>query len=459
VAEPRVLVVEDEAAQRTLLTALLQGKGYAVAAAEGVGAARRLLDENAFDAVVTDLQMPDGSGLDVLATARRLDADVGVVVVTAYGTVPVAVEAMRGGAFDVLLKPVDPDALLAVVRRCVEHRDLRRENERLRARITSEMDLAGVVAQSPAMRRVLDTVRRVAPTSATVLVTGESGTGKERVANLLHQHGPTPKGPFVAVNCAALPEGLLESELFGHAKGAFTGAVRERPGRFEEADGGTIFLDEIGEIPLAAQVRLLRVLQEREVVRVGENRPRPVRVRVVAATNRDLEADVRAGRFREDLYYRVHVVRIHLPPLRERPEDVEPLVERFAREAARRHGRTGLRFAPAALDALRAHPFPGNVRELQNVVERAVLLAEGPLVGVESLPDEVVRPREAAEGGDDAPPGGGLDAAVEALERRLLRAALARANGVQTRAAGELGIDERVLRYKMKKYGLRRDGE
>jgi two-component system NtrC family response regulator len=300
------------------------------------------------------------------------------------------------------------------------------------------------------MQEVLAVVRRVAPTSATVLLTGESGTGKELVANLLHEHGRAPKGPFVAVNTAALPEGLLESELFGHGKGAFTGALRDRAGRFEEASGGTIFLDEIGEIPPSVQVRFLRVLQQREVVRVGENKPRPVDARVVAATNRDLEADVKAGRFREDLYWRLNVVHVRIPPLRERREDVLLLAERFAAESAARHGLARPSISRDAAMALEAHDFPGNVRELQNVVERAVLLASG----------GVLRGRDLAFVAEPAAshPGDGLDAAVERLERRMIASALEKAEGVQTKAAESLGIGERVLRYKMAKYGIDRTG-
>ncbi len=453
-ARGRVLVVEDEAPQRTLLEAFLARAGLEVETAAGVREALAALAGGDFDAVVTDYQMPDGTGLDVLKAARGEEPAPGVVLVSAFGTVPMAVEAMRGGAFDVLLKPIDPDALLRVIERAVAHRVLERENERLRARLSERVRWANVVAESAAMQAVLSVVRRAAPTAATVLVTGESGTGKELVANLLHEHGRTPKGPFVAVNAAALPEGLLESELFGHARGAFTGAIKDRPGRFEEAHGGTIFLDEIGEVPASVQVRLLRVLQAREVVRVGENRQRPVEVRVVAATNRDLEADVRAGRFREDLFYRLNVVRIHLPPLRDRRADVPPLVERFAREVEQRHGLPHPTFSREALAALAAYPFPGNVRELQNLVERTLVLAPGPSIRLEDLPAEVTAPRES---GGEVPALRHLEAAVEDLERGMIRAALARAVGVQTKAAEDLGVNERVLRYKMQKYGIERD--
>jgi DNA-binding NtrC family response regulator len=295
-------------------------------------------------------------------------------------------------------------------------------------------------------------VARVAASHATVLVTGESGTGKELVARLLHEGSPRAKGAFVAVNCGALPEGLLESELFGHARGAFTGAVRERHGRFEEADGGTLFLDEVGEMAPALQVRLLRVLQEREVVRVGENTPRRVDVRVVAATHRDLAAEVKAGRFREDLFDRLQVVPVHLPPLREHPDDIAPLAERFAAEAAARHAHAPVRLSREALDALRAYRWPGNARELAHALERAVILCRDDVVRAADLPEAVLAPPEATL--QEGPPATTLTAALEALERAWITAALRRSGGVKTRAAAELGIDERVLRYKIEKLGL-----
>jgi DNA-binding NtrC family response regulator len=444
-----VLVVEDEAPQRSLLKALLEREGLEVETAPGVAKGLEALAGPAPDLVVTDFRMEDGTGLEVLRASRQAHPESGVVVVTAHGTVPMAVEAMRGGAFDVLVKPVDPDVLLRVVERALEHARLRRENAALRARLADRVEFDNVVAQSGVMQAVLGLVARVAPTRATALVTGESGTGKELVANLLHAHGRRPEGPFVAVNLAALPEGLVESEIFGHARGSFTGAMRDRPGRFEEADGGTLFLDEIGEVPGSLQVRLLRALQSSEIVRVGENKTRRVDVRVVAATNRDLEAEVRAGRFREDLYYRINVVRIHLPPLRERLEDLGPLAERFARAAALRHGRPPTELSREAIAWLSTYDFPGNVRELQNLIERAVLLCEGDVL----RPGDVPLPRPApSAAAPDAP--FDLTRAVEDLETRMIRSALERAGGVQTRAARELGVSERVLRYKLQKYGL-----
>ncbi len=454
--ERLLLVVEDERAQRELLARWLGTRGWQVKAVEGLAAARASLATLPVEAVVTDFQLPDGTGLDVLREARDRDPRVGVVLVSAHGTVAMAVEAMRGGAFDVLPKPVDPEALHSILERALQHRDLARENARLRERLAPAPGQHGVVAESATMRRVFDLVARVAASHATVLVTGESGTGKELVARLLHEGSPRAKGPFVAVNCGALPEGLLESELFGHARGAFTGAVRERRGRFEEADGGTLFLDEVGEMAPALQVRLLRVLQEREITRVGENAPRRVDVRVVAATHRDLPAEVRAGRFREDLFYRLQVVPVHLPPLREHPEDIAPLAERLAAEAAQRHGRPPVRLSREALEALRAWRWPGNVRELAHACERAVILCRDDLVRASDLPEAVQAPPEASV--EERPPATTLTAALEALERAWITAALHRSGGVKTRAAAELGIDERVLRYKMERLGLGKPG-
>ncbi len=450
--EARILIVEDEEGQRSLLKTLLEGRGYVVDTADGVEAAAAALASAPPDVLLTDYNMDDGNGIDVVKRARAADPELGCVLITAYGTVPMAVEAMREGAVDVLLKPVDPDTLFEVIGRALRLRTLSTQNAQLRARLQDRYDAGNVVAHSAGMQELLKTALRIAPTRASVLVTGESGTGKELIANLLHEQGAAPDGPFVATHCAALPESLLESELFGHAKGAFTGAVADRKGRFEEADGGTLFLDEIGEIPPPVQVRLLRVLQEREIVRVGENTVRPIQVRLVAATNRDLEAEVAAGRFREDLFYRINVVHLHVPPLRERREDLGDLIATFTRECAEREGLAPLPFADDALAALARHPFPGNVRELRNVIERSLLLAPGEAVGAEDLPASV-----RGEGGaaaEDA--SAGLEAAVVALETRMIREALEESGGVQTRAAALLGIAERVLRYKMTKYGIER---
>jgi DNA-binding NtrC family response regulator len=452
-----ILVVEDERTQREMLSAFLAGHGLSVRTADSVASGTQALREAAPDLLLTDYDLPDGTGLDLLVAARALPHPPGGVVLTAYGTVPMAVKAMQEGAFDVQLKPVEPEALLHVLARALAPRVLARENQRLRERLAARDAEGPFAAQSPRMRAFLHDLDRVAPTDATVLLTGESGTGKELAAQRLHQRGRRAEGPLVAVHAAALPESLLESELFGHARGAFTGAVAERRGRFEEAGGGTLFLDEIGELPASVQVRLLRVLQEREITRVGENLPRPVDVRLVAATHRDLAQEVAAGRFREDLYYRLDVVHLHVPPLRERREDIPRLVDRLAREAADRHGIPPRPFSAGAVAALLRRPFPGNVRELRNVVERCVLLAPGEEIAEEDLPAD----GRAAAGAAPALAGYGsmgLEDALAALEAGWIRRALGECDGVQTRAAERLGIAERVLRYKMRKHGIDRPG-
>ncbi|MHC4860398.1 MAG: sigma-54-dependent transcriptional regulator, partial [Planctomycetota bacterium] len=331
-----VLVVEDDPSQREQLAAFLESLSVTVLEAGDVPQAREALTEASVDVVVTDLRLPGESGLDLLRGCRAENPLVDFIMVTAHGSVETAVEAMREGAYDFLTKPVDLDVLELRIRRLLERRRLAREVRELRDRIRDRIDVEGLVAESGSMQEVLAVVRRVAPTDSTVLLTGESGTGKERIAELVHGQSPRRNGPFVRVNCAALPETLLETELFGHRRGAFTGAHQDRRGRFDEADGGTLLLDEIGELGLSTQAKLLRALQEREIVRLGDNQPRPVDVRILAATNRDLDEEIRAGRFREDLYYRIQVITIRVPPLRERPQDVVAMIpvflDRFSQE-------------------------------------------------------------------------------------------------------------------------------
>jgi two-component system NtrC family response regulator len=448
----RILIADDEPSQRELLGGFLRREGFETAeAADGVEAVDRLR-QGGIDLVLLDQRMPRLGGAEAIAAIRRVNPDVDVVAVTAYGTVDAAVEALRGGAADYLTKPVDLDRLLQVVRRTLEHRTLLREVRDLRERLGGGPRLEGIVGASGAMAEVLSTIARVAPSEATVLITGESGTGKELIARAVHQASRREKGPFVPVHCAALAEGILESELFGHERGAFTGADRARAGRFEAATGGTLFLDEIGDLPASVQVKLLRVLQERVVERVGANRAVPVDVRVVAATHRDLEADVRAGRFREDLFYRLAVVRVHLPPLRDRREDVPRLVEHFFRKHA--EGRGVRSVSREAMDALTRHVWPGNVRELENVVQRAVVLARGDVVTTDDLPATVRAPVE-EEGLTYRRFEGSLHDRIEALERSLIEEALRAEGGVQYKAADRLGISERTLRYKLEKLGMR----
>jgi len=448
-ADPfRVLVVDDEPAQRELVAGFLRKHGFDVVLAGGGREAVARFKQEPFDLVLTDQRMPDLSGLEVLEAVRSTSPETAVVIITAYGTIETAVSAVKAGAADYLTKPLNLDDLLHRVHRVRERQRLVTENRELREALTERHRVEGIIGDSGRMQEVLSLVRRVAPSDATVLIRGESGTGKELIANALHYASPRAAGPLVKVNCAALAESLLEAELFGHEKGAFTGAVASRKGRFEMADGGSIFLDEIGDLPPHLQVKLLRVLQEREFERVGSSRPIKVDVRLLAATHRDLEALVREGRFREDLYYRINVVTIMLPPLRERREDLPPLIEHFLRAFAGKNGKSVRGLTREAREALLRYDYPGNIRELENLIERAVVLTRDDVIGVEDLPLTLETP--ASGSGNEA----GLIAAVEGLERRMIREALAEADGTQTRAAELLGISERVLRYKLKKYGL-----
>ena len=448
-ADPfRILVVDDEPAQRELVAGFLRKHGFDVVEAGGGREAVARFKQEAFDLVLTDQRMPDLSGLEVLEAVRSTSPETAVVIITAYGTIETAVSAVKAGAADYLTKPLNLDDLLHRVHRVRERQRLVAENRELREALAERYRVEGIIGDSGRMQEVLSLVRRVAPSDATVLIRGESGTGKELIARALHYASPRAAGPLVKVNCAALAESLLEAELFGHEKGAFTGAVASRKGRFELADGGSIFLDEIGDLPPHLQVKLLRVLQEREFERVGSSRPIKVDVRLLAATHRNLEALVREGRFREDLYYRINVVTIMLPPLRERREDLPPLIEHFLRVFAGKNGKTVRGLTREAREALLRYDYPGNIRELENLMERAVVLTRDDVIGVEDLPLALEAP--ASESGDEA----GLIAAVEGLERRMIREALAKADGTQTRAAELLGISERVLRYKLKKYGL-----
>ena len=444
----RILVVDDEPAQRELVRGFLRKQGFDVAEAGGGREAVARFKQEPFDLVLTDMRMPDLSGLDVLEAVRSMSPETAVMIVTAYGTIETAVSAVKAGAADYLTKPLNLDELLHRIHRVRERHQLVAENRELREALAERHRVEGIIGDSGRMQEVLSLVRRVAPSDATVLIRGESGTGKELIAKALHYASPRASGPLVKVNCAALAEGLLEAELFGHEKGAFTGAVASRKGRFELADSGSIFLDEIGDLPPHLQVKLLRVLQEREFERVGSSRPIKVDVRLLAATHRDLEMLVREGRFRDDLYYRINVVTILLPPLRERREDLPPLIECFVRAFAEKNGKTIRGLTAEAREALLRYDYPGNVRELENLIERAVVLTRDDVIGPEDLPLALGAPPP--ETGADA----GLVAAVEGLERRMIREALAKANGTQTRAAELLGISERVLRYKLRKYGL-----
>jgi len=454
-----ILVVDDEKSMREFLEILLTKEGHQVAAEADASGALRRFAGGEFDLVVTDLRLGLGSGVDVLKGVKALSPATEVIVVTAFATTENAVQAMKLGAYDYVLKPFKVEELRLVVEKALERRSLVAENRTLRSRAGQHRAAAEeLLGRSPAIAEVRALVEKVAPTRSTVLLTGESGTGKEVVARAIHAAGGSPRDrPFVAINCGAIPEGLIESELFGHEKGSFTGAVDTRPGLFEVAGSGTLFLDEVGELPPQTQVRLLRALQERKVRRVGGSADIAVGARIVAATNRDLAQEVRAGRFREDLYYRLNVIQIRLPALRERREDIPVFLEHLMSRFAVELGRPRPRLSPEAERLLCDHDYPGNVRELANVVERAMTLSDGDVVGAEALPATLrARQGPAEAGGGAALPAGGMDlqAHLDLVERTLLEQALARAGGVKTEAARMLSLTFRSLRYRLAKYGI-----
>jgi two-component system response regulator AtoC len=449
----RVLIVDDDESLRDSLALVLGAEGFDVAtAADGERALERL-EDSAPDIVLCDLRMPGIDGLELVPELVRRRPDAAVILMSAWATDELALEAMRRGAYDYLAKPFQPSEAVLAIRKAQERERLRRESRLLRREVERSLGERPIVAASPGMIEVLETIERVAEFKATVLLTGESGTGKEVLARALHAQSPRRDEAFVAVNCGAIPENLLESELFGHARGAFTGADRVRRGLFVEADGGSLFLDEVGELPLPLQVKLLRVLQEEEVRPLGESKSRQVDVRVIAATARDLEAEVRDGRFREDLFYRLNVMRVHVPALRERREDVPLLVDHFLDHFRRALGRPVRGIADDALARLVAHAWPGNVRELENVLERAVILARGDRITVQELPTNVVHPDPGTARG----PAGDLSLrrARRAAEIEAIRIALQATGGNRTRAARVLEISHRALLYKLKEYGIR----
>jgi two-component system response regulator HydG len=448
----RVLVVDDEPSARSGLERLLAGEGYAASSAPDGGTALDLSLEVPPDVVITDLRMPGMDGLQLLGHLRERDPHLPVIVVTAYGEVASAVAAMRAGATDYLTKPVDVDVLVMALERAMERRSLIVEAENLRrqVRATSGAGIEDLIGVSPPMQTVYRTVRQVAPARATVLITGESGTGKGEVARAIHASSPRASGPFITVQCTSLAETLLESELFGHERGAFTGAERRRLGRFEAASGGTLFLDEVGEIPPATQVKLLRVLQERAFERVGGNEVVKVDVRVLAATNKDLAAEVHAGRFREDLYYRLNVIHLPMPPLRVRGGDVLVLAHHFIRRFAEENRKDVHGLTDAARMRLLAHRWPGNVRELENAIERAVVLCQESLLDVGDLPDEV---QASASSDAVAIPG----ATMAEIERHAILATLDAMGGSTGRAAEMLGISVRKIQYRLNEYRTARD--
>ncbi|HID10821.1 MAG TPA: sigma-54-dependent Fis family transcriptional regulator [Candidatus Latescibacteria bacterium] len=442
-----ILVVDDDQLMLDFLKEALVRQGYNVDTAEDGREALDKVKGKGYDLVITDVRMPGVDGMTVLESVKRDFPNTDVVVITAYGTIRNAVEAMRMGAYDYLTKPFSVDEVELVVSRALERRKLILENIRLRQELEKVQGLRTLIGQSPAMRKVLEMVEMVAPTRATVLIQGESGTGKELIADAIHRLSPRKDGPFVKVNCAALPEGLVESELFGHEKGAFTHAVKRFRGRFELADGGTLLLDEIGEVSPSVQVKLLRVLQEGIFERVGGEESLQVDVRVIATTNKDLWKAVQEGKFREDLYYRLQVVPIYIPPLRERKEDIPLLVQHFLRKYGRQEGKEKLAVSERALEMLTSYDWPGNVRELENAIERAVILTKGKVLKPEHfLIGGIRREKEPDEG----------PVTLEEMERRLILRTLREEGGHRTRTAQRLGISVRTLRNKLNQY--RREG-
>lgn len=454
----RILIVDDGASQRRLLAGFLAEEGHEVAEAGDGPAALAYLKTEEPDLVLLDYKMPGMDGLAVLSAAREQRPDMDVIMMTAYGTIDTAVAAMKSGATDYLTKPVDLDALTIQMQRIAERRRLLRENARMREALDERaVTTAHIVYESDAMAGLIRLAARVADSDATVLIQGESGTGKELLARLIHARSPRKANPMVTINCTALAESLLESELFGHERGAFTGAERQRIGRFEEADGGSLFLDEIGELPPAIQVKLLRFIQEREFQRVGGNRSLRTDVRIISATNRDLRSEIATGRFREDLFYRLNVVTLEVPPLRDRREDILPLAVHFLNRFAGKKGWERPRPTPKARELMLKYDYPGNVRELENIVERAVVIGRGPWITERELPfgniDTEKRNGEHATAENEADVSLPLlKDALDALEQDLIVRALARTDGHQVRAAKLLGISERMLRYKIKKH-------
>jgi len=452
----RLLIVDDEESMLEFLRLLFEDSDYEIETADSVTAARALLEARIHDVVLCDYKMPDGSGLELLEEIKQRRDSSAVILMTAHGTHETAVEAMRLGAYDYVAKPFDVNELKLLVAKALEKAELIDENARLRQELADRYTFGNIIGRSSRMQSIFELVRRVANTGSTILLSGESGTGKELIARAIHFQSQRAKGPFLTINCGAMPENLLESELFGHEKGAFTGAHQRNEGLFQAANGGTLLLDEIGEMPQGMQVKLLRVLQERTVRKVGGTREEPVDVRIIAATNQELQAQVDRGEFREDLFYRIQVIPIQLPSLRERREDIPLLVEHFLHRHNERLSGEPRRISPGALKILEGYDWPGNVRELENVIERAVALSTDELITVQDLPPQLHRRQAVGPPRVDIPSDGlDLERFLDDQRRGLMVQALERCGGTQTQAAELLGISFRSFRYYAKKLGIR----
>ncbi len=452
---PTILIVEDESKMRRLLELNLGDDGFTVLSAGSAEEGLKVLGKENVDLVLTDLKLPGMSGLEFLQAAKRNNASLPVVVMTAFGTVETAVEAMKTGASDYVLKPFSLTEMRMVVHKELDVRRLREENRSLREALGQKYGHPNVIAASPAMQQVLATVERIAPTNSTVLLGGESGVGKDLIARVIHQKSRRASGPFVKINSTAIPENLLESELFGYEKGAFTGATTTKQGKFELADKGTLFLDEIGDVPASTQVKLLRVLQEREFERLGGTRTLKVDVRLIAATNRDLRAALEEGTFRQDLYYRLNVVPIDIPPLRQHKEDIPELAKLFLERFAKESGKPCSGISPGALRVLTSFHWPGNVRELENIIERSCALAQGPVLEAEDIHLDAERHKPAHAGDAFLPPGMTMDQ----WEEEMIREAVKRSGGNKSQAARLLGLSRNALRYRLSKMGIEDDPE
>ncbi len=453
-----LLVVDDDIGHLTTLKTLVRSWGYRVTVAEDGSAAVDEVKTQPFDLILMDVRMTQMDGIAALKRIKAHNPAIPVLIMTAYSSVQTAVDALKTGAYDYLTKPLDFDTLRLTVERAMEHTRLKNENRRLKQKLREEFDWQNIIGSSPPMRALIDMVAMVAPSEATVLITGESGTGKELIARSIHFNSPRRSKPFVVVNCAALADTLLESELFGHEKGAFTGADKRREGRFRQADGGTLFLDEIGETSPAMQAKLLRVIQERELQRVGGDETLHVDVRILAATNRDLSGEVKQGKFREDLFYRLNVVTVDMPPLRARHADIPLLAQHFMKQFASRNRKEIKGFTPRAMDLLIRHDWPGNVRELENAVERAVILITGDYITERELPLSISPDRDSASSepavtGDRMLALDGMQS-LESIEKKAIKATLAETGGNKSETARRLGINRKTLHLKLKRYGL-----